>query len=586
MSIYDKASLVLIPSGTKTSKVYSQKPVNGDGDFTFSRSTAATRVNADGNIEKETQNLLLQSNSFDTTWVKSSGITLTSGQAGYDGSNNAWLVERSAAYNNIYQSNSSFFTPVSTISIYAKAGTYNFLRLAVAGVSEQVYFNLTDGSLGVNSDLIASSAQSVGNGWWRLSATFQDSSASGIYIQPVETDGGIGNAGTGSIYIQDAQLEQGLVARDYIETTTAAVEGGITDNVPRLDYTDSSCPALLLEPQRTNLFPYSEYFESWNKQNAIAVNTNNDLSPEGLQNATELDGFDASNFQSVTQYLSLADGTYTFSVFLKKTTGALNHYPAVVMGSTYKYVIVNSTTGTYAEATGTNDNDSVIIESWDANWWRVIVTNTMSAGFLRFSIYPSLSSSGTGITPSAAGANVFYGAQVEEGSYATSCIPTYGTSVTRNEDACNAALSVNDINSQEGVLYTEISALYDVGNFELISLNDGTNDNRCAIFFNGGTLSTSYRVNQSNIFLNINTSLDILQYHKVAISYKQNEFKAFVDGVKVLEQLSGDVAPANTFNELSFDRGGGSSKFIGRTKQVLTFNTALNDEELAALTTI
>ena len=51
--------------------------------------------------------------------------------------------------------------------------------------------------------------------------------------------------------IQDAQLEQGLVARDYIETTTTAVEGGITDNVPRLDYTDSSCPALLLEPQRT-----------------------------------------------------------------------------------------------------------------------------------------------------------------------------------------------------------------------------------------------------------------------------------------------------------------------------------------------
>ena len=58
----------------------------------------------------------------------------------------------------------------------------------------------------------------------------------------------------GNIYIQDAQLEYGLVARDYIETTTAAVEGGITDNVPRLDYTDSSCPALLLEPQRTNAF--------------------------------------------------------------------------------------------------------------------------------------------------------------------------------------------------------------------------------------------------------------------------------------------------------------------------------------------
>ena len=81
MSIYDKASLVLIPSGTKTSKVYSQKPVNGDGDFTFSRSTAATRVNADGNIEKETQNLLCRSNTFDTTWVNSSS-TETGGQSG------------------------------------------------------------------------------------------------------------------------------------------------------------------------------------------------------------------------------------------------------------------------------------------------------------------------------------------------------------------------------------------------------------------------------------------------------------------------------------------------------------------------
>ena len=81
MSIYDKASLVLIPSGTKTSKVYSQKPVNGDGDFTFSRSTAATRVNADGNIEKETQNLLLQSNNFDTTWSENY-LVRTSGQVG------------------------------------------------------------------------------------------------------------------------------------------------------------------------------------------------------------------------------------------------------------------------------------------------------------------------------------------------------------------------------------------------------------------------------------------------------------------------------------------------------------------------
>ena len=94
MSIYDKSSLVLIPSGTKTGKIFSQKPVSGDGDFTFTRASAATRVNADGNIEKETQNFLLQSNSFDTTWGLSSA-TISGGQSGYDGTNNAWIFTTS-----------------------------------------------------------------------------------------------------------------------------------------------------------------------------------------------------------------------------------------------------------------------------------------------------------------------------------------------------------------------------------------------------------------------------------------------------------------------------------------------------------
>ena len=63
--------MVLIPSGTKTGKVFSQKPVSGDGDFTFTRSSAATRVNADGNIEKETQNLITYSNDFSNShWAK------------------------------------------------------------------------------------------------------------------------------------------------------------------------------------------------------------------------------------------------------------------------------------------------------------------------------------------------------------------------------------------------------------------------------------------------------------------------------------------------------------------------------------
>ena len=120
MSIYDKSSLVLIPSGTKTGKVYSQKPVSGDGDFTFTRSSAATRVNADGNIEKETQNLILQSNQFDTSWDKYR-TSLTSGQSGYDGTNNAWLLTATDTFSARVQQTESL-TGVQCVKCLRKSG--------------------------------------------------------------------------------------------------------------------------------------------------------------------------------------------------------------------------------------------------------------------------------------------------------------------------------------------------------------------------------------------------------------------------------------------------------------------------------
>jgi len=53
MSLYQKASLVQIPSGYKAAddKLYSVVPNNGDGDFTVTVDADATRVNKDGLVE-------------------------------------------------------------------------------------------------------------------------------------------------------------------------------------------------------------------------------------------------------------------------------------------------------------------------------------------------------------------------------------------------------------------------------------------------------------------------------------------------------------------------------------------------------
>jgi hypothetical protein len=60
MSFYDDASLVVIPSGFKTSKVYAEKPTDGSGDLSFTRTgDTATRVGPDGLIQKVRTNVLL-----------------------------------------------------------------------------------------------------------------------------------------------------------------------------------------------------------------------------------------------------------------------------------------------------------------------------------------------------------------------------------------------------------------------------------------------------------------------------------------------------------------------------------------------
>jgi hypothetical protein len=307
MSLFDDASLVMIPSAYKDGKLYSIKPTDGSGDFTFTRGSnlAATRVNSSGLIEKGRENLLLQSNQFDTTWA-TTDASVTSGQSGYDGSSDAWLLSKTDSNALISQSVSK--SGVQTYSIYAKAGTLSwcsFLITATTG-NQSRYFDLSTGTKG-GSDYgteIESTITSVGSGWHRITLTFNESTTS-VRIYPA--DGNLDISGTsGNILIQDAQLEQGLVATDYIETTTTTAQAGILEDMARLDYSGgASCPSLLLEPQRTNLALYSEQFDNaaWAKRNAT-VTANATTSPEGYVNASKLITNNAVINGQLTDYIS------------------------------------------------------------------------------------------------------------------------------------------------------------------------------------------------------------------------------------------------------------------------------------------
>ena len=82
---------------------------------------------------------------------------------------------------------------------------------------------------------------------------------------------------------------------DFSRNTTATrinkdgLIENVGNNVPRLDYEGGGCPSLLLEPQSTNLFPYSEDFSNsnWTKENAT-ITVNQSISPDGTLNADRL----------------------------------------------------------------------------------------------------------------------------------------------------------------------------------------------------------------------------------------------------------------------------------------------------------
>ena len=564
MSLYNKASLVLIPSGTKAGTVYSQKPTDGDGDFDFTRSSYATRVNSKGLIEKERSNLLLQSNNFDTTWEQFNA-SLTPNQTGYDGSSDAWLLSTTTNSPQIRQYGLTL-SGVHTFSVYLKAGTNDWARLLVqGGVVRARYFDLANGVTGGSEydDEIDSSMVDVGGGWYRCSITVNISNITNARVLTSNADLNHLNTTSGNIYIQDAQLEQGLVATDVIETTTSAVYEGITDNVPRLDY-DGDCPSLLLEPQRSNKVGNSEFINddsSWTEQNGADCTPNYAISPEGIQNATriQLDNSGANSLTRIFHDFTPDSSNDTASFYAKSNTGSSLDITFYLRDSGFGTVRGNKTVTLTSE------------------WQRFELTADCSgaSGDVMFLIYNTTASENWDF--------LLYAPQVEEGSYATSYIPTYGTSVTRIGDVCNNAGDSTIFNDSEGVLFVETSketTTIDGG----ISVSDGTYNNRVLFYFDTSGNIRGY-VYSSGEQANIITSgLDYTQNNKLAIKYSANSTKFFVNGSLVGTEDTSSTMPVG-LNQINLHDGGGGSDFYGNVKSILYFDRALTDEELADLTT-
>ena len=592
-NFFNKASLVMVPDAPIDGKLPSVKPEDRSGDFTFSRGSnlAATRINKDGLIEKGRENLLPRSNSFNSAPWSTSSSNATIGQSGYDGTNDAWLLSKTAINGRAQQN--LVITGVQTFSVYAKAGTNTWMNLLINGsVSPSVFFDLQNGVLGSVSSTIEAKIVSVGNGWYRCSATFSTTTSRyRIYV----SDGNNDNTGTsGNILIQDAQLELGLVATGYIETTTAAVQKGILENLPRIDYSGgASCPSLLLEPQRTNVITQSEYITNTIR---ATITHNQATSPEGLQNAIlAVDSTDANNHQCGFGLANLGvTDTAVYSVFAKKQNHRYINLRIIddAAGAGTGINLYNATfdleNGVVTDdfESGTPTNPFSDIEDYGNGWFRCWVGLTKKSGVARtdYSVY-LVNSSAAGSNPTYAGTgndgNYLYGHQLETGSYPTSYIPTYGTSQTRSLDDAQTT-PADTIDTQSFTLFFEHKALGSTGTDWIYRLDiNGTSDN-ISFYVNSSVALNVYLGNANGGYIfgsGDNDGFTIGSNSKVALSYDGNRLAYFINGGLY------DSATGVSFNDAH-------NKLIIRgvkniiNKQTAAFPTALTDDECIALTTI
>lgn len=177
-------------------------------------------------------------------------------------------------------------------------------------------------------------------------------------------------------------------------------------------------------------------------------------------------------------------------------------------------------------------------------------------------------------------------AQIEALSFSTSYIPTTSGTVTRNADVCNNSGSSSLINSTEGVLYIEFAAIANDSVNRIISLSDGTFNERLLI--SQHTASNTIRVfikSGGSFFATIdNVVSDITAYNKIAYKYKSGDSKLFINGSSV--GTSTNTFSITGLDVLQFANGNTvSNPLCGKVKCVAVYKEALTDAELTCLTT-
>jgi len=211
----------------------SSAPVVAIDDFVFLNDVSGELTPNSTAVRK---NLLVQSQTFKTTWTTSNAAIPNDLFKAPDDSLTAQAITAtSSGASNVYAQQVVATTAgeTYTYSAHVKAGANGFVLLLFfdGNLSRTAYFNAATGAASNTSDVLTTSFDKMDDDWVRVSITFQNTvttSSSFVRIFSAAAAGSTAtgaafDAGTELLYIWGAQLEEDSRPTAYIVTTNAVV---------------------------------------------------------------------------------------------------------------------------------------------------------------------------------------------------------------------------------------------------------------------------------------------------------------------------------------------------------------------------
>jgi hypothetical protein len=343
-------------------------------------------------------------------------------------------------------------------------------------------------------------------------------------------------------------LDSRVTITRALNTATCVNSSGLIEivnaNLPRFDYDPVTLApkGLLIEEQRANLVLYSQDFAnaSWAKS-STAVTSDTTTAPDGTTTADTLTSSSSTSGVVERNVTFTGDGDKAVSIFLKAGTSTLTYFfirdtTASVTRGRARVTWAGGIPSATADLGGTIQG----VDSFGNGWYRVrlLVPSVVAANTNAFRIQPDPTAGTNSV--------ITWGAQAENGAFATSYIPTTTTSLTRNADAVSmTGTNFSDwYNASEGtfaVWYSSFAAV-SVAAKAIVATNDGTTSNRIYAFVSTSGRPTmlvstlgSAQVNMTNDIISAGAST------KTSMAYKVDSFAVASNGGAVTTDAAGTI---------------------------------------------